>query len=575
VPLHNADIAQTFRKLADLLEIEGANEFRVRAYRNAAATLAGLPQDVSTLIADGQDLSELPGIGDDLAGKIAELVDTGTLEALDEIETRVPPGLSDMTRVPGLGAKKVKALYDALGVDSLEALRKAAESGAIRGVPGFGEKTENNIRDALDRLEGQDKRLRLIDAEHIATPLMDYIKAIDGVKRATVAGSFRRRKETVGDLDILVTAKRGSDVIDAFTRYDEVDEVVSQGSTRSTVILHSGFSVDLRVVPEISYGSALFYFTGSKSHNIALRKKAIRKGWKLNEYGLFEDNERIASKTEKEIYGKLGLPFIAPMLRENRGEIAAAERGALPDLVTLEDMRGDLHCHTRASDGKFTIREMAQAAMTKGYGYLGITDHSRSETVASGLSIDELAAQIDEIDALNAELDGIRLLKSSEVDILVDGRLDFPDDLLARLDYTVCSIHSNFGLSAEKQTERAIRAMDNPYFTILGHPTGRLINERPAYAIDMEKVMRAAKERGCFLELNAQPSRLDLDDSHCKLAKDIGVKVAISTDAHSTDGLEMMRFGVGQAGRGWLEAGDVLNTRPLDALLRLMKGRGK
>lgn len=533
MPLHNADIAETFRKLADLLEIEGANRFRVRAYRNAAGTVAGLPRDASGMIEEGADLSELPGIGEDLASKIAELVTTGALEALDEIETRVPPGLSDMIRVPGLGPKKVKALYDELGVDSLEALRAAAESSKIRDVPGFGRKTEDSIRDALDRLEETEKRLRLIDAEHIAAPVMDYIKAMDGVKQATIAGSFRRRKETVGDLDILVTAKRGSDVTKAFSGYGEVDQVASQGSTRSTVILQSGFSVDLRVVPEVSYGAAMLYFTGSKAHNIALRKRAIGKGWKLNEYGLFDGEDRIAGESEEEVYDKLGLPFIAPMLRENRGEIAAAEKGALPEPVTLDDMRGDLHCHTKASDGKFTIREMAQAAKEKGYDYLGITDHSRSQTVASGLSTDELAAQIDEIDALNAELDGIRLLKSSEVDILEDGSLDFPDDLLARLDYTVCSIHGAFNLTREKQTDRIIRAMDNPHFTILGHPTGRLINDRPAYPVDMEKVMQAAYERGCCLELNAHPSRLDIDDARCKMARDMGVKVAISTDAHS------------------------------------------
>jgi len=570
VPLHNADIADTFRKLADLLEIEGANEFRVRAYRTAAATLAGLPRDVSTLIADGQDLSELPGIGSDLAGKIAELVSTGALEALDEIETRVPPGLSEMMRVPGLGPKKVRALHDELGVDSLDALRRAAQSGRIRDVRGFGRKTEKRIHDALDRLEGEENRVRLIDAEHIATPLMDYVSALDGVKRAAIAGSFRRCKETVGDLDILVAAKRGSDVTRAFSAYDDVDEVISMGSTRSTVRLQSGFSVDLRVVPEVSYGAALLYFTGSKAHSIALRKRAAGKGWKLNEYGLFRGDDRIAGKSEKEVYSKLGLPFIIPVLRENRGEIAAAEAGMLPDPVTLEDIRGDLHCHTKASDGKFTLREMAEAAREKGYDYLGITDHSRSQTVARGLSIDKLAAQIDEIDALNEELDGIRLLKSSEVDILEDGSLDFPDDLLSRLDYTVCSIHGAFNLSREKQTERVVRAMDSPHFSILGHPTGRLINERPAYAIDLERVMDAAKERGRFLELNANPSRLDIDDARCKMARDMGLKVAISTDAHSVNGLEMMRFGIAQAGRGWLEAPDVLNTRPLAELLDLM-----
>lgn len=571
MPLHNADIAQTFRKLADLLEIEGANAFRVRAYRNAAITVAGLPRDAATMIADGADLSELPGIGDDLAGKIAELVETGKLEMLEEVETRVPPGLSDICRVPGLGPRKAKALYEALGIDGIDALSQAAASGRIRDVPGFGKKSEENIRHELDRYARQEQRLRLIDAEHIAAPLMNYIKRIDGVKQAIVAGSYRRRKETVGDLDILVTAKRGSNVTRTFTEYDEVDDVVSRGDTRSTVILQSGVSVDLRVVAEASYGSALVYFTGSKAHNIALRKRAIGQGRKLNEYGLFEDGERIAGETEEQVYEKLGLPYIAPMLREDRGEIAAADKGALPDLVKLDDIRGDLHCHTKASDGKFAIRAMAEAARALGYAYLGITDHSKSQTVAGGLLEADLAAQIDEIDALNEDLDGIRILKSSEVDILEDGSLDFADDLLARLDYTVCAVHGAFGLSREKQTERVIRAMENDHFTILGHPTGRLINQRPAYAIDLEKVITVAKERGCFVELNAHPSRLDIDDARCKMARDIGLKVAISTDAHSQNGLEMMRFGIAQAGRGWLEADDVLNTRPLEALLKLMK----
>lgn len=568
MPVHNADIAAAFRRLADLLEIEGENPFRVRAYRNAAATVGGLPRDVAGMIADGADLSELPGIGDDLAAKIAEMVETGSLHLLEEIETRVPPGLSDMARVPGLGPKRVKAIHEALGIDTLEALERAARNGELRRLSGFGAKTERNILDQLARFEGVEKRLRLIDAEHIAEPLVAYIRGIDGVKQAVIAGSYRRQKETVGDLDILVTAKDGAAVIARFVAYDEVGDIVSKGTTRSTVMLKSRFQVDLRVVPEVSYGAALFYFTGSKAHNIELRKRAIRRGWKLNEYGLFEGDDRIAGKTEEEIYEKLALPFIVPQLRENRGEIEAAEKGALPDLVSLQDIRGDLHCHTTASDGKYSIREMAEAAKDRGYAYLGITDHSKSQTVAGGMSEDELAAQIDEIDAQNGELDGIRILKSCEVDILPDGKLDFSDKLLSRLDYTVCSIHGAFNLSREKQTERVLRAMDNPHFTILGHSTGRLINQRPPYDIDLEAVMDAARERGCYLELNAQPSRLDIDDIHCKMARDLGLKVPISTDAHSTDGLEMMRFGIAQAKRGWLEAKDVLNTLPLEGLLK-------
>jgi len=410
-----------------------------------------------------------------------------------------------------------------------------------------------------------------MDAEHIAEPLIAYIREIDGVKKAVIAGSYRRQKETVGDLDILVTAKRGSDVMDRFVEYDEVDDVVSKGDTRSTVILQSGFHVDLRVVAEVSYGAALFYFTGSKAHNIAVRKRAIDRGWKLNEYGLFEDDERIAGKTEQDVYDKLDLPFIAPQLRENRGEIEAAENGELPELVRLDDIRGDLHCHTKWSDGKFTVREMAEAAKEKGYAFLGITDHSKNQTVAGGLSEDDLAKQIDEIDELNEELDGIRLLKASEVDIMEDGKLDFSDNILARLDYVICAIHGGFGLSREKQTERVLRAMDNKHFNILAHATGRLINERAAYDIDLDRIMTEAEDRGCFLELNAHPNRLDINDARCKMARDMGLMVPIGTDAHSINGLETMRFGVAQAGRGWLEAKDVLNTRGADELLKLMR----
>jgi len=571
MPVHNADIAAAFRRLADLLEIEGENPFRVRAYRNAAATVGGMPRDAGAMLADGADLAELPGIGDDLAGKIAEMVETGSLHLLEDIETRVPPGLSDMTRIPGLGPKRVKAIHEALGIDDIESLERAARDGRLRTLPGLGAKTEAKILEEIGRYEGAEKRLLRIDAEHIAEPLLAFIREISGVKQAVIAGSYRRQKETVGDLDILVTAKDGAAVIARFVRYDEVGDIVSKGTTRSTVILKSGFQVDLRVVPEVSYGAALFYFTGSRAHNIELRKQAIKHGWKLNEYGLFEGDRRIAGKTEQEIYDKLALPFIAPQLRENRGEIEAARKGSLPELVTLEDMRGDLHCHTIASDGKYSVREMAEAAKKKGYAWLGITDHSRSQTVAGGMSEDELAAQIDEIDALNEESSGFRVLKSCEVDILPDGSLDFSDGLLARLDYTVCSIHGAFDLSREKQTARVLRAMDNPHFTILGHATGRLINRRPGYDIDLEAIMRAAKERGCYLELNAQPSRLDIDDVHCKIAREIGLKVPISTDAHSVDGLEMMRFGIAQAGRGWLEAKDVLNTLPLEKMMKAFR----
>lgn len=568
---HNAEIAAAFRKLADLLEIADENPFRINAYRVAANTLEGLPRDASEMVAAGEDLTALPGIGADLADKIREMVRTGSLSALEEIETRIPPGLADLLRVPGLGPKRVWSIYQRLGLDSLEALQAAAREGRLRLVPGIGAKTEANILSEIARLEVIERRWRLAGAEPIAASLERWLRAAPGVRQVTVAGSFRRRKETVGDLDVVVAAEAGPPVIDHFVAHEDVRKIVLRGVTRSTVTLRSDFNVDLRVVEDASFGAALLYFTGARAHTIALRRKAMKRGWKLNEYGLFEGERCLEARSESGIYAKLGLPFIGPLLRENRGEIEAAENGTLPDPVHLKDIRGDLHCHTKASDGSASIREMAEAARGLGYEYLAISDHSQRLGIAGGLSADELAAQIDEIDALNEALDGIRILKSCEVEILEDGRLDLESDILGRLDFTVCGIHSGLSASGEALTERVLRAMDDPNFNILAHPTGRLINRRPPAAIDLERVMQAALERGCFLELNAQPSRLDLDDLHCKMARDMGLSVPISTDAHAPQQLELMRFGVDQAARGWLEAGDVLNTLPLDRLLARLR----
>jgi DNA polymerase (family 10) len=391
------------------------------------------------------------------------------------------------------------------------------------------------------------------------------------VKQVTVAGSFRRRRETVGDLDILVTAKKGSPVMQRFVDYDEVEETISQGDTRATVRLRSGLSVDLRVVAEVSYGSALMYFTGSKAHNIALRTIAVKKGYKVNEYGMFRDEKRVAGKTETEIYKRLGLRYVEPELREDRGELEAARKKRLPELITLDDIRGDLHCHSKASDGHDDIEAMARAAKALGYKYLSINDHSHHVTVAHGLDEKRLCRQLEAIDRLNERLEGIAVLKSIEVDILEDGSLDLGDEVLAQLDFTVCAVHYKMDLSQKRQTERILRAMDNPYFNILAHPSGRLINEREPYAIDMERIMDAARERGCALEVNAQPSRLDLTDTHCRMAKELGVKIVISTDAHSTRDLELMCYGIGQARRGWLEPDDVLNTLSLKDLRTALK----
>jgi DNA polymerase (family 10) len=567
----NTEIADLFDRLADLLEIEDANPFRVRAYRNAARTVREYPRRMVDLLSTHQDLTELPGIGEDLAEKIQTIVEEGRLPLLEEVQRRVPPELSDLMNVEGLGPKRVKTLYQELAIDSIDDLKRAAANGEIRKVKGFGEKSEQLIREHLEQLAGREARFKLLSAEDIAKPLVDYLKRTKGIKELTIAGSYRRRKETVGDLDILVTAKRGAAVIERFVEYDGVKEVMSKGTTRSSVRLRAGLQVDLRVVPQVSYGAALHYFTGSKAHNIAVRRLGVQRGYKINEYGVFKGERRIAGKTEDEVYDAVDLPYIPPELREDRGEIEAAARHRLPDLIDLGDIRGDLHCHTNASDGRHSLEEMAAAAKKRGYDYLSINDHSRHTRIAHGLSEKRLREQLERIDALNERLHGIVVLKAIELDILDDGTLDLPNRILKQVDLTVCSIHYKFDLPRKKQTERILRAMDNRYFSILAHPTGRLINERPGYDIDLERIIDGARERGCFLELNAHPDRLDLSDEACKLARDKGVKIALSTDSHSIEDLDFMRFGVGQARRGWLSADDVLNTRPLGALRKLLR----
>ncbi len=571
MPVTNSDIAEVLNRIAELLELEGANPFRIRAYRNAARTVTGLSRSIGSMLTEGADLSELPGIGKDLAAKITEISETGHLRFLDEIEGRTPPGLAKLLGVPGLGPKRVQALYTALGVDDLDKLAAAAKAGKLRRLPGFGAKSEEKILRGLKTRGAEEHRMAWSRAEEVALPLVDYLTAVRGVKQVTVAGSYRRHRETVGDLDILATAAKGAPVIERFVAYEDVAEVVSQGATRSTVVLRNGLQVDLRVVRAASYGAALHYFTGSKAHNIAVRKMGVAKGLKINEYGVFKGEKRIAGRSEKEVYAEVGLPYIEPELRENQGEIEAARRKGLPKLVRLEDIKGDLHTHSKASDGHASIAEMAEAAKSRGYAYFAVSDHSKKVTIAHGLDAKRLARQVDQIDRLNDELKGIRVLKSVEVDILEDGRLDLPDSILERLDLRVCAVHSKFDLPRDKQTERIIRAMDNPLFNVLAHPTGRLIGSRAACEIDMERVMKAAQERGCILEVNAQPERLDLTDLHCRMAKDLGVKVVISTDAHSTGDLGLLRFGISQARRGWLEAEDVINTRSWREVAKLLR----
>jgi DNA polymerase (family 10) len=571
MPVHNADIAKIFSEVADILEIQGANPFRVRAYRNASRTVGDLSRSATEMIREGEDLLTLPGIGKDLADKIREVAETGRLSLLEDLKKELPGDFSRLMEITGLGPKRIKVIHEKLGVSTMEGLERAVREKRIRGLAGFGEKTEQAILEELKRVEKVKKRTKLPAADEIAADLTAYLKKIKGITHLEVAGSYRRRKETVGDLDILATVKKGTRIMEHFVKYEDTEKVISEGETRSSILLRSGFQVDLRVVPAASYGAALHYFTGSKAHNIAVRKIGIKKGLKINEYGVFKGDRKIAGRTEHEVYKQAGLPYIEPELREDRGEIEAAKKKMLPVLITLDDVRGDLHAHTKLTDGHFSLEEMTRGAKERGYEYLAITEHSKHVTVAGGIDAKALARQIREIDKLNGKLRGITILKGIEVDILEDGSLDLPDDILKELDVVVCSVHYKFTLSEEKQTGRVIRAMDNRYFHIFAHPSGRLINERGPYSINMEKIMEAAKERGCFLEVNAHPDRLDLTDVHCKTAKEMGAKVAISTDAHSINSFGFMRYGIGQARRGWLEAGDVINTRSLRELKKLLK----
>ncbi len=567
MPVQNAEVAAMFDQAAELLEIEGENQFRVRAYRRAARVIEGLPQGIKSLLSAGRDLSELPGIGKDLAGKIAEIVETGHFKLLDELKKELPGELGEIAALPGLGPKRVKLLHDKLKVSTLDDLRRVVKTGRLHGIRGFGPTIEKKLSAALEKPVAE-KRFKLSVAEAEAEALVSFLR---GSGRVVVAGSYRRRRDTVGDLDLVVTAADAAAVGDKLVGYENVAEILAHGPTRTTIVLRSGLQVDVRAVPEQSYGAALLYFTGSKAHNIALRAIAVRRGWKLNEYGLFSGKRRIAGVTEEEIYKKLGLAFIPPELREDRGEVALAKTNSLPRLLTRADIRGDLHVHSDWTDGTAPIEAMAKAAQAQGYEYIALTDHSRRVAMAHGLDPARLAKQSREIDRVNERLHGLTILKGIEVDILKDGSLDLPDAALSKLDIVVAAVHSYFDLPREAQTDRVIRAMNNPHVSIIAHPTGRLIGEREPYDIDMERVIASARSLGCHLEINAQPDRLDLNDMHIHAAKQAGVKLAISTDAHSVDAFACMRFGVDQARRGWLTADDVINTRSFAELRKLLR----
>ena len=567
----NRQIAEMFNEIADLIDIDGENPFRVRAYRNAARTILTYPRSMAELVEEGFDLSSLHGIGKELAKKITEIVQTGRLTYLEKLKRSHPPQLETLLKIPGLGPGRVRLLHELLHINSVKDLEHALESGKVQKVPGFGPKLIEKITAGVKKHRYEEKRYRIDEAEETALWLRERLLEAKGVKEVRVAGSIRRRKETVHDIDMVASADIESDIMEKFTSLEEVTRIIMKGPTRSSVRLNNGMSVDLRVVPPEEYGATLHHFTGSKAHNIALRKMAKERKMKINEYGIYKEGKRVGGERETDIYTHLGLDYIEPEMRENRGEIALAQNHALPKLIELSDIQGDLHMHTRYSDGMDTIEEMARAAIKRGYAYIAITDHTKHLTVAHGLDEKRLREQLEEIDRLNDTLKEITILKSAEVDILEDGSLDLPDEILSELDLAVCGIHYKFNLSEEKQTRRICKAMEHPAFTIFAHPTGRLINLREPYAVDMEAVIRAAKARGCILELNAQPDRLDLNDRHCKMAKEAGVPIAISTDAHSVQNLDLMRYGIGQARRGWLEKENVVNTGSLEALMELIQ----
>ncbi|MDX1807997.1 MAG: DNA polymerase/3'-5' exonuclease PolX [Sulfurospirillaceae bacterium] len=569
--ISNVEIAAFFDDLADLLEIKGENPFKIRAYKNAARTIENLGTDISEMVYDGTDLSQIPTIGEHIALKIEEIVKTGKLAKLEALKHSFPPHLLDLLKVEGIGPKRTKLLYEKLHIDSLETLRKAAEEHRIKALDGFDEKLEQTILKGMLLAKKAGQRFLYSTAEPHAKALESYLRSAKDVSKVTVSGSFRRRKDTVGDLDIIVTSKSPSSLIDYFVAYPDIKEILSHGDTRSTVILNNHLQVDLRCVKDESYGAALHYFTGSKSHNIAIRKIAIDLGLKVNEYGIFNTKGKmIAGSTEEEMYKTVGLRYIEPELRENRGELEAARDNTLPKLLKTDDIKGDLHMHSVYSDGYNSVLEMAEAAKAMGYSYIAMTDHSAHIPIVHGMDQRKVRAQLEEIDRVNETLQDFTILKSAEVDILEDGSLVWPDSILKELDLVVGAIHDKFKLSAEKQTERILKAMDNPYLNILAHPTGRLIGEREAYEADMQRIFEEAKAKGCIMEINAQPKRLDLNDIYTKMAKEIGLKFALSTDAHNIETLHYMVYALNQARRGWLEKKDVVNTYDLSSLKNML-----
>ncbi len=569
--MQNSRIADIFDEMADILEIQEANAFRIRSYRNAARTIRGQSDSLADRVAAGDDLTALPNIGKSTAEKIAELVETGKLKQHEELRAEIPAGLVDLLDVPGLGAKKVKLLHDELGVASLGDLKQAAEDGKVRDLEGMGEKSEQKILRGLETLSKTAGRASIRTAAEHVDALGQLLDDCDAVRKWQVAGSYRRGADTVGDLDFLLDASDRPAATEAIVGHDAVAEVIARGEEKVSVRLAGGLQADFRFCNDSDFGAMLLYFTGSKEHNIALRQRAVAQDWKLNEYGLYSGDKRLAGSTEEAIYKRFGLAWIPPELRESRGEIAAAEADDLPDLIDLGDIRGDLHCHTNETDGKHTIDELVAAARDRGYDYLAITDHSKALRMTNGLDEDRLRKQADEVREIDRATKGFTLLAGIEVDILKDGSLDLDEDVLADLDWVIASTHSHFQLPEDKMTDRLLVAVRSGVVHCLGHPMARLVGRREPIAFDVDKVFAACAEHDVVLEVNAHPDRLDLPAVHCQRARDMGLTLAVNTDTHKLSDMDLMRFGLNVARRGWLTKADVLNTLPAGKLKKRIK----
>lgn len=561
--MRNQEIADIFYQIADLLEIKDELPFKVRAYRRAAQRIETLDGDIEEIYRDGR-LREIPGIGEALAKKIGEIIETGKLQYLERLKKEIPEGIVRLMGIPGLGPKKTAVLYKKLGITTIEKLREAAEQGKLRSLEGFGEITEKNILRGIEMLERSKGRVLLSVAFEDGNRIVEYLRGNKDVLNVSLAGSLRRMKETIGDIDILVSSLSPDSVMDLFVAYPDVDRVLLKGSTKTSVVLRDGLQVDLRVVKPESFGAALQYFTGSKDHNIRVRNCAIKKGLKVNEYGVFKKNtgEYVAGKTEEEVYNAIGLQYIEPELRENRGEIELAQRNKLPTVVGYNDVKGDFHIHSQWSDGIASVEEIARFGEKLGYSFVGIADHSSSLKVAYGLSEEKVVEKIGEIRRVQKKF-SIRIFAGTECDIKPDGTLDYSNRVLKEFDFVCAAVHSRFKMSQKEMTDRIVKALENEYVTMLAHPTGRLIGRRDPYSVDVERLFDAARENNVFLEINAFPDRLDLSDVHAKMAKEKGIMMVLGTDAHSLDHLRFMRYGVATARRGWLEKKDVLNTYSL------------